>query len=235
MIDTYNLQDLEQLKAHEEKGWRNRQWALRQSGEPQDSFITGTNTELIYASTAVGIAKNTFTSETALNDEATMGPQVYLPAGFWLPTKAALGKGIRIVARGIVSSTATPTYTFTVRLAASEAATSGPIILGTAALTTASGISNVPWQLEGDVILEGVGTTSGTSTVRGIGHLDTIGYGVAAPTKSSYIAWGGAASPGTVATVVQKAASFITVNVACSASSSSNTITLQQLLVFGLN
>lgn len=199
------------------------------------SFITGTNTELIYASTAVGIAKNTFTAETALNDEATMGPQAYLPAGFWLPAKASLGKGIRIVARGIASSTATPTYTFSIRLGASEAATAGPIVLGTAALTTASGIANVPWKIEGDVVLEGVGTTSGTSTVRGIGTLTSTGYGVAAPTMSSYAVWGGAASPGTVATVVQKAANFVTVNVACSASSASNTITLQQLLIFGLN
>lgn len=199
------------------------------------SFITGTNTELIYASTAAGIAKNTFTAETALNDEATMGPQVYLPAGFWLPSKTSIGRGIKIVARGIASSTGTPTYTFTVRLAASEAATSGPIVLGTAALTTASGISNVHWKLEGDVILEGVGTTSGTGTVRGIGALQSAGYGVAAPTMSVYPAWGGAASPGTVSTVPLKAQNFITFNVACSASSASNSIQLQQLLVYGLN
>lgn len=197
------------------------------------SYITGTNVELIYASTAVGIAKNTFTTETALNDEATMGPQVYLPSGFWLPTKASLGRGFHLIARGIASSTATPTYTFSVRLAATEAATAGPIVLGTAALTTASGIANVPWKLEGDVILEAVGTTSGTATVRGIGDLTSTGYGVAAPTMSSYAVWGSAASPGTVATVVLKSQNFITFNVACSASSASNTITLQQLLIFG--
>lgn len=199
------------------------------------SFVTGTNTELLYASTAIGIAKASFTSETALNDEATMGPQAYLPAGFWLPTKASLGRGIKVVARGIVSSTATPTYTFTVRLAASEAATTGPIVLGTAALTTASGIANVPWTLDGDVILEAVGTTTGTGTTRGIGELRTIGYGAAAPTMTAYALYGAAASPGTVATVPLKAQNFVTVNVACSASSASNTITLQQLLIYGLN
>lgn len=199
------------------------------------SFVTGTSVELLYASTAVGIAKNTFTTETALNDEATMGPQAYLPAGFWLPTKASLGRGIRIVARGIVSSTATPTYTFTCRLAATEAATSGPIILGTAALTTASGIANIPWTFEGDFVLEAVGTTTGTATGRGIGMLSSPGYGVAAPTMSGYAIFGGAASPGTVATVPLKAQNFITFNCACSASSASNTITLQQLLVYGLN
>src|SRR3954454_13555514 len=103
------------------------------------SFLTGTNTELIYASTKVGIAKNTFTAETALNDEATMGPQARLPADFWSASGNQVARGIRIAARGIVSSTATPTYTFSVRLGATAAATSGPIVLGTAALTTASG------------------------------------------------------------------------------------------------
>jgi len=196
------------------------------------SFITGTSTELIYASTAVGIAKNTFTSETALNDEATMGPQVYLPAGFWQPSKSNLGRGIRVVARGILSSTATPTYTFTIRLAASEAATSGPVVLGSAALTTASSTSNTFWEIEGDVILEGVGTTSGTSTVRGIGRCSASGITTGGGVNPLY---GSSVSPGTVATVVQKAANFITVNVACSASASQNTITLQQLLIFGLN
>jgi hypothetical protein len=194
------------------------------------SFITGTNTELLYASTAVGIAKNTFTAETALNDEATMGPQVFLPGGFWLPSKASLGRGIKIVARGILSSTATPTYTFSVRLAASEAATSGPVVLGSAAITTGSGVTNQYWKLEGDVVLETVGTTTGTATVRGVGEI--ISPGTANKIDPVY---GGSASPGTVATVPLKAPNFVTVNVACSASSASNTITLQQLLIYGLN
>jgi hypothetical protein len=194
------------------------------------SFITGTNTELLYASTAAGTAKNTFTAETTLNDTAGMGAQVHLPPDFWLSAPNSVGRGIRIVARGILSSTATPTYTFSVRLGAAGSTTAA-IVLGTAALTTGSGVTNQLWELEGDVILTTLGAAGTNSTVRGIGLLDC--GGLASP--FSYPAWGGAASPGTVATVDTTITNYININVACSASSASNSIQLLQLLVFGLN
>src|SRR5437868_1339850 len=108
------------------------------------SFLTGTNTELIYASTAAGTAKNTFTTEVAINDTAGMGVRAHLPPDFWLPSTSDKGRGIRIFARGLVSSTATPSYTWTVRGGAAGAIT-GAILSGSAALATASGITNAPW------------------------------------------------------------------------------------------
>ena len=196
------------------------------------SFITGTNTELIYASASSGTAKNTFTTEVGINDTAGMGVQASLPANFWQPGKGDVGRGIFIRASGIVSSTVTPTYTFTTRLGA-VASITGPIVLGSAALTTASGIANVPWWFEGWVVLEAQ-AAGAASTSRGVGTLLTDGYSAATTTRS-FPLWGGAASPGTVATVDTTIANFINFNVACSASSASNTITLHQLLVFGLN
>jgi hypothetical protein len=194
------------------------------------SFLTGSNTELIYASTSVGTAKNTFTSEVQINDTAGMGVQAHLPADFWLPNKTSLGRGIRIVARGILSSTGTPTYTFTIR-AGAAGNTSSAILLGSAALTTGSGVSNQMFELEGDVILTAIGAAGTNSTVQGIGSI--FCGGLASPFQ--YPVWGGAASPGTVATLDTSITNYINFNVACSASSASNTITLQQLLVFGLN
>lgn len=194
------------------------------------SFLTGTNTELIYASTAAGTAKNTFTSEVQINDTAGMGAQAHLPADFWLPNNTQPGRGIRIVARGILSSTATPTYTFTIRFGAA-ANTSSAIVLGSAALTTGSGVSNQMFELEGDVILTTLGAAGTNSTVRGTGMIQC--GGLASP--FTYPVWGGAASPGTVATVDTSITNYINFNVTCSASSASNTITLQQLLIFGLN
>lgn len=194
------------------------------------SFLTGTSAELIYASTAPGTAKNTFTSEVQINDTAGMGVQAHLPADFWLPNQNQKGRAIRIVARGILSSTATPTYTFTIRFGAAGSTTTA-IVLGSAALTTGSGVSNQMWELEGDVVMESIGAAGTNSTVRGIG-LIACG-GLASP--FTYPVWGGAASPGTVATVDTTITNYINFNVACSASSASNTITLQQLLVLGLN
>jgi hypothetical protein len=193
------------------------------------SYLTGTNQELIYANIASGTAKASFTTEANLNDTAGMGERPSLPPSFWAPPYG-VGKGLRIKASGIVSSTATPTYTLTIRLGTNGAIT-GPIILGTVAMTTASGISNQLWTLEGDIIMRTIGTAGANSTVQGIGWCESGGF--ASPFV--FAAFGGAAQPGTVATVDASITNYINVSVACSASSASNTITLLQLLVWGLN
>jgi hypothetical protein len=202
------------------------------------SFLTGTNVELIYASTGVGIAKNTFTSEITINDTATMGTQAHLPPDFWLAAKGQAGRGIRIVARGIMGcTTGAPTFTFSVRFGAA-ANTSSAIVLGTAAATcSASALSNQPFLFEGDVIMESMGAAGTNSTVRGVGFLACPIF--AAQSTGAALGqigvWGGGATPGTVATVDTTITNYINFNVTCGTSNGSNAITLQQLLVFGLN
>lgn len=194
------------------------------------SFLTGTNTELIYISTSTGTAKNTFTSEVQINDTAGMGVQAHLPADFWLPNQTSIGKSIRIVARGILSSTGTPTYTFTVRSGAAGN-TSSAILLGSAAITTGTTVTNAVWEFDGEVTLTTIGAAGTNSTVRGIGTITSGGF--ASP--FFYSLYGGAATPGTASTLDTSITNFINFDVTCSASSASNTITLQQLMVQGLN
>lgn len=194
------------------------------------SFLTGTNVELLYSSTAPSAAKASWTTEVTCNDTATMGVQAHLPPDFWLPTPGQIGRGIRIKAAGILSSTATPTYTFTIRLGAAGS-TSTAIVLGSPAITTGSGVTNQYWELEGDVVLTTLGAAGTNSTVRGTGTFRS--GGVAAP--YIYPMWGGAATPGTVATVDTTITNYINFNIACSASSASNTVTIHQLMVWGLN
>lgn len=198
------------------------------------SFLTGTNTELIYASTAAGTAKASFTSEVQINDTAGMGAQAFLPPNFWAigaSKQQAIGRGFHVKASGILSSTGTPNYTFTIRLGAA-ASTSTAIVLGSAALATNSGVSNAYWELWGDVILESLGAAGTNSTVRGTGLCICGSISTGSGMNSMY---GGAASPGTVATVDTTITNYINFNVTCSANSASNTITLQQLLLSGLN
>ena len=198
-------------------------------------MASGSYTELLYVNNSVGIAKNTFTTEIGINDVATMGLQPFISPGFWPTNQTSVGKTFHITARGILSSTATPTYTFTIRLGGIASIT-GPIVLGSAALITTTTVTNSPWELEGDVTLTALGTAAASSTVRGIGRLICPGIAAVSPPASIYQPlWGGAASPGTVATVDTTINNFINFNVACSASSSSNTITLQQLLVYAFN
>jgi hypothetical protein len=195
------------------------------------SFLTGTNTELIYASTSAFTAKNTFTTEVTINDTAGGGVQAHLPPDFWLPNPTAVGKGIKIKAWGILSSTATPTYTFTIRLG-SAANTTAAIVLGSAALTTGSGVTNQPWLLEGDVVLTSQGAAGANSTVRGTGFI--FSGGLASPFMYGIGASASLTAP-TVATVDCSITNYINFNVACSASSASNNIQLLSLQVHGLN
>lgn len=195
------------------------------------SFLTGTNVELIYASTAAGVTQASFTTEQQFNTTATMGVQASLPPSFWLPNQNAVGRGIKIVARGILASTASPTYTFTVRGGAAANVASTPIIAGTAAITTIAAATTSIWTFEADCILKTIGAAGGNSTLTSVGQVTCDGLLATA----NCAAYGAAVSPGTVATLDTSITNFINFNIACSASSASNTISLQQLLIYGLN
>jgi len=194
------------------------------------SFITGTNAELLYANTTAGTAKASFTSEVQINDTTGMGVQAHLPPDFFLPNPTAVGKGIRIVARGILSSTGTPTYTFTIR-SGTAGSTTAAILLGSAALTTGSGVSNQPFELQGDVFLVSQGAAGANSTVRGTGMIVCPGLA----TTIAGVGAGASLTTPTATTFDCSITNFVNFNVTCSASSASNTITLQSLQVYGLN
>jgi hypothetical protein len=196
------------------------------------SFLTGTNTELIYASTTAGTAKNTFTTEVQINDTAGMGIQASLPPFFFASRPSTNGQSLRIVARGILSSTGTPTYTFTCRMGAAASITAAIILGMTAAVTTGSGVTNQGWTFEGDFIMRTpVGAAGANST--GVGTGMFLCGGIASPFMAPL--YGGGASPGTVSIVDTSIQNYINFNVACNTSSASNSVTLQSLLVFGLN
>jgi hypothetical protein len=153
------------------------------------SFITGTNMELIYANTAVGIIKNTFTAEVQINDTATMGVQAHLPPDFWQPSPGQVARGLRIVARGIIGSTGSPTWTFTIR-SGTAGSTSACKLLGSTTLTGA-GASPLAWEIIGDVFVTAMGAAGANSSIRGMGTIKSSGL---SPTV------GGLASGGVIAT-----------------------------------
>jgi hypothetical protein len=201
------------------------------------SFITGTNTELIYASTTPGTAKNTFTTEVAINDTAGMGIQASIPPFFFGSRGSTNGQGLRIIARGILSSTSTVTYQFLLRMGAAAATTAAPIILGCSAVTTGTTVTNQPFQFEGEFIMRTpAGAVGQNSTGIGIGMF--YSPGIASPFMAPL--WGNnsggtvVTSPGTAAidTSIQNYFNF---NCICGTSNAANSVTLQSLLVFGLN
>lgn len=195
------------------------------------SFLTGSVVENIYASTAAGATLSTFTTEAQLNTTGTMGVLPHLVPDFWLPRPGDVGRAIKVVARGVLSTTSSaPTYNFILRGGAAGNITTNPLFASTGTFTPAVSLTNVAWQWEIDLVLSAIGAAGANSTLRGEG-LMVVG-GIAA---SAWPVWGGGSSPGTVATLDTSIANYLNFNVACGTSNASNAVTLNQLLVYGLN
>jgi hypothetical protein len=193
------------------------------------SSTTGTWKELLYINTASGTARNTFTAEGLQNDTAGMGAQAKLDPYFYQPVYG-VGKTIEIEGYGILSTTVSPTFTWTIRLGASG--TAGPIVLGSAALTAGATVTNQIWRGGGRVVCRTTGAAGANSTFQGLGLVEG-GTSLASPFAGAL--FGGAASPGTVATVDISITNFINYNCACGTSSASNIMQLLQLAVYGVN
>lgn len=203
------------------------------------SFVTGTNVETLYASTAVGASLNTFTTEALLNTTATMGAQYHLQPDFWLPNPKSAGQGIAIVAFGTLASTGSPTYTLSVRGgAAGNVSAATTVWAGTSAMTTIAGATTAVWKLEAYCILKTLGAAgTGTSTLFSTGYVDSDGLlGTGDHRVAGGLTTAGTlVAPGTVATLDTSITNYINLTVACSASSASNIFALTSLQIFGLN
>jgi hypothetical protein len=197
------------------------------------SFYTGTGVELLYASNhaAATIGFGSSAAEAQVNTAALFGVQPHLPADFWLPNRNQLGRSIRIVARGTTASVSNPTFTITIRGGAAGNVASAPILLGTVAVGVTT--TNVPfWSLCGDVTLASIGAAGANSTVLGRGTAVNI-WNATAPFFAGMYAGASATAP--TATIDTSIPNYINFNAACGTLSASNTFTLNQLLIYGLN
>lgn len=137
---------------------------------------------------------------------APVFPVLVLPANYW-----KVGRLLHIRARGIWAATATPTYTFRIQNTVGTVVT-----VVTSAAITASAITNQAWILDVQIQCRSEGTTG---TLLGFGDLQMGGVAAAAP---AYLpATGTAPATATVDTTI---AQSLGVEIACSASSASNTV-----------
>jgi hypothetical protein len=135
---------------------------------------------------------------------APVFPVLVLPANFM-----KTGKVINVKARGIWAATATPTYTFRLQFTVGTAVT-----VVTSAAITVSAITNQAWEIDIDVQCRSEGTSG---TVEGMGDLNLGGV-----TGTQYLpATGSAPATATVDTTI---AQTLGLEIACSASSASNTV-----------
>lgn len=194
------------------------------------SFQTGTQDELLYAFGGASTNLATFTTEDNLlkTYPACGPPQVNFTAN--LANVGARSSSFKVRACGLLSTTGTPTFTFSLRLCTSSTFSTGGLLLGSSnALTTVSAAALHPWQLDVDIVLRTLaGSASATTSVVTMGTVSGLAFPVtgAIPTTS--------VSP-VLATVNVDSAYWLFLSAACSASSASNLINTQMFKLYGEN
>jgi hypothetical protein len=154
-------------------------------------------------------------TSTTLTD-VSVAPQFVLPANF-----LTAGSSLRFTAYGVFSTTATPTLL----LGIYYGGVAGVALAATTAVTTGSGVTNVPWRLELTTTIRASGA-SGTAFSQGFCDLGTSVSAVShLPLPQIALA--------TVA-VDTTAAKALTVGAQWGTSSASNTLTLHGFYVESL-
>ncbi len=200
--------------------------------DPQMSGTTGTWAELMYVNGADFTAFNTSASEGTLLSGQNEQPTI--PSNFWF-NKQGLRRTIILEAMGVLGTTSTPTIVFQVRMSstAGSATLSGVSLGVSAAITTASGVSNKWWRLKLALVCTVVGQGTNNATLAGAGEVVSPG-GFASPfiyplepTTPDTATW--------TATFDNSLQQYANLSATWGTSSASNTITCKQLMLWGLN
>lgn len=144
---------------------------------------------------------------------ASVFPDITLPANYFVR-----GQKLWIKCRGIWAATATPTYTFSVKV--------GSVVVVTSAAITVSALTNQQWEL--DITLKTV--TDGTAgTLQGQGDLNLAGV-----TGTQWLPAAGTA-PAPSGAIDLTASQALAIQIACSVSSASNTVKGNSQTAISLN
>jgi hypothetical protein len=192
------------------------------------------NVELLHANLNSGTQKTAFgTTEVNINDVASMGVPPIIPAKYFYPNNAnGVGRAIKVIGHGRMGATATPTFQLLVRLGATAGALTGPVILGSAAITAAAA-ANAPFKFEGIFSLKTIGNAGANSTGKGVG--DWFCGMFSGATNYPAGLWGASTAPGDVTAIDWNVDNYVNVNAICSVSNAANTIQLDALELYGLN
>lgn len=190
------------------------------------SNYTGTNVELMHSILATSTQLNTFTTEDNLQKTY---PPVMIPAGFFLNPGSQFKK-IRIKAFGKLGTTATPTFTFSIRFLTTTTWSAAGILMGASnAITGGSTVTLVPWVLDATITMKTL-ALGGASTVSTFGYLPSL---PALPLGGTIPA--GNVTSNVITTLDNTTTYFMFISVACGTSNAANLIQMEELAVYGEN
>lgn len=192
------------------------------------SGLTMTQTELLY-SMAVPVTKNTYTTQAVISALAASAPVAKIPGGYFAENPNPLGRCLYLQAFGLIGTTGTPTFSPAFALDTTPGTALNPITVYSATTQTSSVI--VQFNMQAWITCTAFGESAGmTLQVNGTWGQATVASGGAG--NASGISGQFAASlTGLTPATTYYAELFGT----WGTSSVSNTTTIQQMFLFGLN
>lgn len=194
------------------------------------SFLFGTQTEQIY-SLAAAVTKNTYTTEAAFTGVLGTNTVCKLPGGYFANgVPNPVGRCLYLRVQGIIANTAAAT--FAVNLGFDPTAgTKANSVAVNAAYTPTLAVT-APWTLEAWYTCTAFVTSQMTLQVNGHVCYEQVAAGGAPSTTSQRAGFQGSISG---ATMDPRVDNYVELFGTWSASSASNTTTVHQMLLFGLN
>jgi hypothetical protein len=193
------------------------------------SFFTGTQTELLYT-LAAAVTKNTYTTQAILSAPTATAPVATIPAGYFMnPPASGPGKAVYLKAWGTIANTSAATFSPALGIDPTPGTIANATTIAAAVAPTAA--TTTVWNVEIWITARAVGQTGGM-TLQVDGRWIQEATASAAAPAASALATGFTAS----VTGLQGGLAYsLELLGTWSASSASNTTTLNQMLVFGLN
>lgn len=193
------------------------------------SFNTGTQVELLYTLPAT-LTKNTYTTEAAFTGVAGTNTVCSIPGGFFSAGQDnpnPIGRALRYQAMGTIGNTAAATFVVNLGLDTTAGTKANAIAVMTA--TAPPVAAGAPWELEVSYTCTAFATTTFTLQVTGLFRMEASNGGAG---SSGALCTG---FSGSLTGLVPTTQYFIELFGTWSASSASNTTTLQQVFLWGLN
>lgn len=193
------------------------------------SFITGTQTELLYSLTSA-ITKNTYTTQAAFTGVLGTNTVCNIPAG-WLNSGTSpnpVGRCLYLTAQGTTATTSAATLAVALGLDPTAGTINQSITVAGALAPTAA--ITCPWRLEAWYTCTAYLTSTATYQVNGKWEVESVASGGVPTTSRQAVGF-----TGTHAGVDPRVINYVEIFGTWSASAAGNTTTVQQMLLFGLN
>lgn len=192
------------------------------------SFTTGTQSELLYTLNA-SVTKNTYTTIAAYTGVAGTNTVCAIPPS-WLINEGVnpVGRSLYLKVFGTIANTAAATFANAINVNPTAGTSTGNITINTAYTPTASVTAG--WFIEAWFTCTAFATSTFTLQCNGDVTYNTIASGGAVSTAPSQQVFSG-----TFSGLDPRVQQYVELFGTWSASSSSNTTTVQQMFLFGLN